>query len=138
MMKRLLLSLAVTLIAGQALADIQDPPMNDYGPTRKLGRAWANMICAPTEVFSTVSRVNGLEGNSAAVTYGFVKGVSRMFVRMGVGVYEFVTYPFPTNRRSFRPVLRSNIPWVNGGYEEFPPELGFQSRKRYSTVYESY
>jgi len=137
-MKRHLLILTVACIAGQALADIQDPPMNDYGPTRKLGRSWANMILAPLEIPQTMQRVNDLEGNSAAATYGFVKGIGRMFVRMGAGVYEFVTHPFPTYRGSYRPVLRSNIPWIHNGYEEFPPELGFQSRKQYCTTMAGY
>ena len=137
-MKRLLLSLAVTLAAGPALADIQDPPMNAYTATRKLSRAWANMIYSPAEIPATMWRVNELEGNVAGASYGFIKGMGRMFVRMGTGVYEFITYPFPVYKRSYRPILRPNIPWVNNGYEEFPPEWGFQTRKRYCTTSDRY
>jgi putative exosortase-associated protein (TIGR04073 family) len=137
-MKRLLLTLSVALLAGQAFADIQDPPMNEYNATRKLGRAWANMLYSSSEIGMTMQRVNELEGNSAGATYGFIKGVGRWVVRTGTGIYEFVTFPFPINRRSYRPVLRSNIPWVNGGYEEFPPEFGFQTRKRYTTTSDRY
>jgi putative exosortase-associated protein (TIGR04073 family) len=86
----------------------------------------------------TMHRVNDLEGNSAAATYGVVKGFGRWGVRFGAGIYEFVTFPFPLNRRSYRPILRPTIPWVNGGYEEFPPEFGFQTRKRYTTTMDSY
>lgn len=137
-MKRLLLSLAVLLLAGPAFADIQDPPMRDHNATRKLGRAWANILYSSSEIGMTMQRVNELEGNSAGATYGFIKGVGRWGVRFGAGIYEFITYPFPLNRRTYRPVLRSNIPWVNGGYEEFPPEFGFQSRKRYTTSSDRY
>lgn len=137
-MKRLLLSLTVALLAGPAFADIQDPPMHEYNSTRKLGRAWANLLYSSSEIATTMQRVNELEGNSAGATYGIIKGVRRWAVRMGAGVYEFVTYPFPVNRRSYRPVLKSNIPWVQGGYEEFPPEFGFQSRKRYTTTSDRY
>jgi hypothetical protein len=28
-------------------------------------------------------------------------------------------------------------PWIHGGYEEFPPELGFQSRFSYIRDYSS-
>jgi putative exosortase-associated protein (TIGR04073 family) len=132
-MKRLLLCITAILVAGNAMADIQDPPMNDYGPTRKVGRAWANLIMGFTEVPVTISRVNDLEGNSAAAGYGLIKGLSRFLYRGAAGVVELVTFPFPTYRRSFRPPYRSNIPWIHGGFEEFPPELGFQSRKPYAT-----
>ena len=48
-----ILSLAfVASIASGALADIQDPPSNDYGPTRKLGRGLSNFFIAPTEFFT--------------------------------------------------------------------------------------
>lgn len=137
-MKRLLLSLAIALLAGTAFADIQEPPMRDHGPARKLGRAWANMLYSSSEVGDTMQRVNELEGNSAAATYGLVKGVGRWAIRIGAGVYEFVTYPFPVYKRSYRPVLRPNIPWVSGGFQEFPPEFGFQTRKRYTTTSDRY
>jgi len=137
-MKRLLLSLTVILLASQVFADIQDPPMRNQNSTRKLGRGWGNILYSFSEVFDTMQRVNELDGNAAAWSYGWVKGVRRWATRMGAGVYELATFPFPTNRRSYRPVLRSNIPWVNGGFEEFPPEFGFQSRKNYSTVYARY
>ena len=137
-MKRLLLSLTATLLASTAMADIQDPPMHEYNATRKLGRAWGNILYSFSEVGMTMHRVNELEGNSAGATYGVVKGFGRWGVRFGAGIYEFITFPFPMNRRSYRPVLRSNIPWINGGYEEFPPEFGFQTRKRYCTTSDVY
>ena len=137
-MKRLLLSLTVTLFAATAMADIQDPPMREYNSTRKLGRAWANILYSSSEIADTMERVAALDGNAASWSYGWAKGVRRWAARVGAGVCELVTYPFPTNRRSYRPLLRSNIPWVNGGFEEFPPELGFQSRKNYCTIYARY
>jgi hypothetical protein len=42
-----------TLLLGfvvSSLGDIQDPPSNDYGPTRKFGRGLANLLFAPTEI----------------------------------------------------------------------------------------
>ena len=112
--------------------------MHEYNATRKLGRAWANIIYASAEIPQTMQRVHQLEGNTAGATYGFVKGMGRMFVRMGSGVYELVTHPFPVYKRSYRPILRSNVPWINGGYEEFPPEWGFQSKRRYTTTTDRY
>ena len=37
-MKTILALATMAGLASAALADIQDPPGNDYGPTRKLGR----------------------------------------------------------------------------------------------------
>jgi len=137
-MKRILLSLAAALIAGPVLADIQDPPMNDYGPTRKLGRALSNLMYSATELPTTMDQINDVEGNSAAFTYGLVKGVGRICVRLRYGVIELFTFPFPTHKRSFRPPYKSNLPWIHGGFEEFPPELGFQTRKSYTTGSQGY
>jgi putative exosortase-associated protein (TIGR04073 family) len=124
--------LFLAFASATVLADIQDPPANDYGPTRKLGRGLANLLTAGTEVPNSMCLINEREDNSAAATYGVVKGFGRMFFRMGAGLYEIVTFPFPTYKASYRQFYRSNVPWIHGGYEEFPPELGFQTRYRYS------
>jgi putative exosortase-associated protein (TIGR04073 family) len=97
-----------------------------------------NPIIALTEFPDTIATINDAEGNSAAVTYGVVKGIGRVFFRMGAGWYEFVTFPFPTYKGSYRPFYRSNIPWVHGGYEEFPPELGFKTTYNYVQQSTSY
>ena len=137
-MKTLLSLLVLSLLSGAALADIHDPPMNDYGPTRKLGRGLANLSFGITEIPHSVAEMNEREGNAAAHTYGGVRGVGRFLARLGYGLYEVATFPFPTTRSSYRPPYKSNIPWIHGGYEEFPPELGFQSRFRYSRSYYTY
>ena len=134
-MKTLLSISILSLLAVSAFADIQDPPMNDFGPTRKLGRGLANLALAGTELVQTPAEMNEREGNSAGLLYGGVKGFGRFFVRMGAGLFEIATHPFATYKGSFRPLLRSNIPWIHGGYEEFPPELGFESRYRYTRNY---
>ena len=130
-MKILLSLCALTALAASAFADIQDPPMNDQGPTRKLSRGLANIVFGSTEFFETLCLINEREGNSTAATYGLVKGVGRTLLRMRYGVYDVLTFPFPTTRSSYRAPYKSDIPWIHGGFEEFPPELGFQSRYRY-------
>ena len=57
----------------------------------------------------------------AALSYGVIKGFGRWFFRFGAGWYEFATFPFPTYKGSYRPFYRPNIPWIHGGWEEFPP-----------------
>jgi putative exosortase-associated protein (TIGR04073 family) len=133
---KFLLSLSlVSLLTASAFADIQDPPMNDFGPTRKLGRAVSNILFGFTEVPSTVAKINAREGNAAAASYGVVKGVGRVFYRLHKGIYELFTFPFPTHLGSYRPPYKSNVPWIHGGFEEFPPELGFETKYRYSRSY---
>lgn len=117
-----------------ARADIQDPPMIRQGPVRKLGRGLANMTSGVTEVFASFEQVNTSDGNAAQGSYGIVRGITRTLVRFGVGVYEVVTFPFPTMKGSYDPVLKRPIPWVHGGYEEFPPELGFETRYDYCRI----
>lgn len=135
-MKKFLLSLSlVPLLAASAFADIQDPPMNDQGPTRKLGRAFSNILFGITEIPATVVKINEREGNTAAASYGVVKGVGRVFYRLHKGIYELFTFPFPTQLGSYRPPYKSNVPWIHGGFEEFPPELGFETKYRYSRTH---
>lgn len=132
-MKKLLLALVTVTLAGSAFADIQDPPMNDQGPTSKLGRALNNIVFGIGELPYTMVQINERQGNSAAFSTGIVKGTTRSIVRIGAGIYEFLTFPFPTHRGSFRPPMKSNIPWIHGGYTEYVPELGWETRKGYLT-----
>jgi hypothetical protein len=83
-----------------------------------------------------MAAVNYAEGNSASWSYGIVRGIGRSFARLGYGIYEMVTFPFPTVKGSYRPPYRSDIPWINSGYQEFPPELGFETRYDYVREYQ--
>jgi len=130
--------LALAVIAGfaiSAFADIQDPPSNDYGPTRKLGRGFSNFIIAPAEVFVTVTTINTYDGNAAANGYGVVRGVGRSAARHVAGLLEILTFPFPAWRESYYPILPSDIPYIHAGYSEFPPELGNESKYPYVRDY---
>ncbi len=135
-MKTLLCSLAILSSMGAgALGDIHDPPMNDHGPTRKLGRGIANVAFAAVELSINPTEINEREGNAAGFSYGVVKGVGRFFFRIGMGVYDIATFPIPTYKGSYRPPYKLDPPWIHGGYEEFPPELGFESRYDYVRTY---
>jgi putative exosortase-associated protein (TIGR04073 family) len=119
---------AALALAGNALADIQDPPSNDYGPTRKLGRGLSNLVLAPAEIPVTIGRINTAEGNSAAAGYGVVRGVGRSAARHIAGLLEILLWPVPAYRHSYYPLLPSDIPWIHAGYSEFPPELGNETK----------
>ncbi len=137
-MKTSLCLLFTLVFAVAAYADIQDPPAADYGPTRKLGRGLSNIFFGITELTTTICAINDREGNSAAASYGIVKAFGRVFFRFGAGWYELVTFPAPLYKASYRPFYRSNIPWIHGGYTEFPPEMGFETRYSYARYYTTY
>lgn len=129
-------ALLITVVGSSSLlADIQAPPQSDQGPTRKLGRGIANMLYGSSEIFDSMSDVNSSEGNSAAFSYGLVRGLGRTFARLGYGVFETLTFPFPTNHGTYKPPYGNNIQWLNSGYSEFPPEVGFETKYDYSRQY---
>ena len=135
-MKVALPLLACLAFANGALADIHDPPSNDYGPTRKLGRGLSNFFLAPTEIPVTIGRINSTEGNAAAAGYGVVRGIGRARARHIAGFLEIVLWPIPAYRQSYYPLLPSDIPWIHAGYSEFPPELGNESKYQYTRDYD--
>ena len=134
-MKKLIVIFLMLGLAGTVLGDIQDPPANDYGPTRKLGRGLSNFFIAPAEVFVTVTTINTYDGNSAAAGYGVVRGVGRSGARHIAGLIEMLTFPFPIWRDSYYPMLPPDIPYIHAGYSEFPPELGNESKYPYVRDY---
>jgi len=135
MKKQLLVGLAAFAFGASAMADIQDPPGNDYGPTRKLGRGLGNFLFASTELPHSVCELNRTEGNSAAASYGVVRGLGRSTARHFTGLFEIFTFAAPVHHDSYRPVLPSDVPWIHAGYSEFPPELGFESKYPYCRDY---
>ena len=134
-MKTLLAAVFALALAGTSLADIQDTPSNDYGPTRKLGRGLSNFFVGQSEIFVTVGKINTDEGNSAAFGYGMVRGFGRSWMRHLAGFVEALTAPFPINHGTYYPILPSDIPYIHAGFSEFPPELGNESKYPYVRDY---
>jgi putative exosortase-associated protein (TIGR04073 family) len=135
MKKHLLLALIGMAFAVNARADIQDPPGNDYGPTRKLGRGISNFLFASSELPDTVCKISKTEGNVAAAGYGVVRGLGRSTARHATGLLEILTFPIPLWHNSYRQILPNNIPWIHAGYSEFAPELGNESKYPYCRDY---
>lgn len=134
-MKKLLTAALLLSFVAICRADIHDPPSNAQGPTRKLGRGISNLLFGWSELPTTISQVNSEEGNSAAAGYGVVRGVGRSALRMQAGIFEILTWPFPIVRGTYFPVLESNTHWIHSGYQEFPPELGNESKYPYTRIY---
>jgi len=134
-MNRILVLAISAAVSATAFADIHDPPGNDYGPTRKLGRGLSNFFHAPAEIYTTIAKVNDEEGNSAAYGYGVVRGLGRSAVRHYVGLLEILTWPFPVWHQSYYPMLPDDIRYIHAGYSEFPPEPGNESKYPYVRDY---
>ncbi len=111
-MKNLIVIASVLGLVGSSFGDIQDPPANDYGPTRKLGRGLSNFFLAPAEIPVTVAKINEDEGNAAAFGYGVVRGIGRARARHIAGFLEIVLWPFPAwrERVSARTGQRIEVP----------------------------
>lgn len=134
-LKALLVLLLAIAIMPAVRADIHDPPANDQGPTRKLGRGIANLLYGSTEIPVTIAKVNKDEGNAAALSYGVVRGFGRSAARHVVGLAEILTFPFPLWHSSYGPYLPSDTRYIHAGYSEFPPEMGNETKYIYVRDY---
>src|SRR5437667_12898324 len=103
-MKTVLAFAAVVGLVIGAFADIQDPPGNDFGPTRKLGRGISNLIIAPTEFFTTVNQINQTAGNSAGAGYGVWKGAGWTAARKVAALIHILSVPCPVCHDSYQPL----------------------------------
>jgi putative exosortase-associated protein (TIGR04073 family) len=95
-MKRFL-ALAILLLAPQITthADISMPVRDTFYD--KLGRGIADVLVSPSELLDSQYGMIDTEGDTVAFCKGFVvQGVSRMVMDMGMGLFEVVTSPFPT------------------------------------------
>ncbi len=128
-MKKIFLILATISIAGLSTADIQAPPAEKHTFVRKLSRAVANIAYGVTEI-PTDFKITEKEGGGSEFTYAAVHGTGKTLARLGYGLYELVTFPFPSYKYGYRapydPVVRGST-HPSTGFMEFPPELGFVS-----------
>lgn len=133
MNKRSILLIAAAFTIGSlALADIQSSPASRWNWSRKLSRSLANIIYGVTEIPVTWCKSNNLDGSSAAWTTMAVDGTKRSVVRLGYGVFELVTFPFPAYKDGYRPPFRKKEAMDSySGYGEFPPQFGHSSQTTY-------
>lgn len=80
----------------------------------KLGRGLANVFLSfievPRNVHNTTQEHSLLEG----WTVGLGKGLGYMAMRVGVGLYEIVTFPFPLPK-DYQPVIQPEYVWQEPG-----------------------
>ena len=129
----ILIATALITFTGFAAADIQAPPGSQYTSTRKLGRAFSNIIYGIAEIPEQIARKTQDEGGMAGWSHGVVDGTNRCLRRLGYGFYELVTFTRPTYRGTYKqPYERcgeDNRIQMNvaDGLSEYPPELGFET-----------
>ena len=98
--RTILIALIVFLFATVAAA-----PGYCDDPLKKLGRGLCNIGTFPFEMPLQVSRINTSDGPMAAATWGILKGLGMSGVRLMVGVYETVTFPFAMPK-DYQPIMK--------------------------------
>ena len=75
------------------------------GPEQKLGRGINNVkeIVRGGEIRRSMEQTALWEGTDKAYTTGVIRGMNRTLARTGVGLYEIITFPFPTYEPIFLP-----------------------------------
>jgi putative exosortase-associated protein (TIGR04073 family) len=106
---RLLLpgTILILLLSSPAPADAQSAP-------RKFLRGLAGMTTAFLEVPGNMVEQTDKRGAAGGIPLGFAIGCGMIVPRVLVGVYEFVSAPFPFPEH-YDPILEPEFPW---GYFE--------------------
>jgi putative exosortase-associated protein (TIGR04073 family) len=84
-------------------ADAQSAP-------RKFGRGLAGITCGFLELPGNMVETTRERGLGYGLTLGLAEGLGRIVARELVGVYEFVTAPFPVPA-GYKPLLKPEYPW---------------------------
>jgi len=95
------------LLPGSAFATHYDAP-------HKFGRGLAGMTCGVMELPGNIVETTRKQGIGYGLTIGTAKGLGMIVARELVGVYEFLTAPFPAPP-GYKPILHPEYPW---GYFE--------------------
>ena len=100
--------LAAALVAALLLPGLAAAA--DQSAARKFGRGLAGMTTGFLEIPGNVVAETRARGYGWGLTYGFVMGLGKVVVRELVGVYEFVTAPFPIPA-GYQPIMQPEFPW---------------------------
>jgi putative exosortase-associated protein (TIGR04073 family) len=76
---------------------------------QKFGRGLAGMTCGVMELPGNIIKETNARG-AEGLPFGLAKGVGMIVTRELVGVYEFITAPFPLPA-GFKPILTPAYPW---------------------------
>ncbi|MDD4203471.1 MAG: exosortase system-associated protein, TIGR04073 family, partial [Candidatus Omnitrophica bacterium] len=59
----------------------------------------------PFEIPDNMSKTIHEDGLIASATYGVIKGTVECIERLGVGIYEILTFPAPGPKKGYKPIL---------------------------------
>src|SRR5262249_28699346 len=78
------------------------------GPERKLGRGLNNLteFVRGGEINRAMEQTALWDGPGTVYTTGFIRGFNRSVARTGIGLYEVVTFPFPSYEPCYAPTHR--------------------------------
>ena len=77
---------------------------------RKFGRGLAGMTTSVLEVPGNIVAESRARGYGEGIPLGFAKGLGMIIPRTLVGVWEFVSAPFPLPA-GYEPILSPEFPW---------------------------
>lgn len=97
----------VTLATACALMSLSSGAHADAA--QKFGRGLAGMTCGFLELPGNIVKETQAKG-PVGIPVGLAMGVGMIVTRELVGVYEFMTAPFPVPA-GFRPILSPEYPW---------------------------
>ena len=100
---------AVCLLALLAVL-LSAPPAGAQTAARKFGRGLAAMTTGFLEVPGNMVAETRAKGPAEGIPLGFAKGLGMIVVRELVGVYEFLSAPFPAPA-GYRPIIEPEFPW---------------------------
>lgn len=76
---------------------------------QKFGRGLAGMTCGFLEIPGNIVKETRAQG-AVGVPVGLAKGLGMTVARELIGVYEFLSAPFPAPA-GYRPILSPEYPW---------------------------
>ena len=109
-----------SLLAGAGLLSLVlvATPADAQTAGRKFLRGLAGMTTAFLEVPGNMVAETRARGAAEGIPFGFAKGLGMIIPRVFVGVWEFLSAPFPAPP-GFRPIFEPEFPW--GYFESQPP-----------------
>lgn len=97
------------LVACLVAMALTAPAAHAQTASEKFGRGLAGMTCGFLEVPGNIVEQTDKRG-AIGVPIGLFYGVGMLVTRELVGVYEFLTAPFPVPE-GYRPILKPEYPW---------------------------
>jgi len=104
-----------------ALTLLLASPAGAQTAPRKFGRGLAGMTTSVLEVPGNIVAESRARGYGEGIPLGFAKGLGMIIPRTLVGVWEFVSAPFPLPA-GYEPILSPEFPWsyFESGHTETP------------------